>query len=540
MMESELCTSLEIRQNDVLMLGRHDGIDVLSLGPAFLQISSLSELKSATLDNVGENTSDKPWADWARSSTGTAHIYDEKAAIRYMLRSASGQSIPDIVLEGFCKEDRWILRLESGYEKELTGLYTTPIVWDSTHSAQSFSMSSSNDGGSPLLPVVKFWSRLWGSDSIPETNLPTMIKYDNNNNKTTDEDPILDLAAQNSVPIDVDDDTFIVSKPQHMNTIHAIASVPISTGQFSAGIHILTKMLHGLGGITQCEDLIKENMRGATLCNIGLLHLWRGEHEEACEFFRLASEARKACPIVTKHDRIVPLVRHGQALFAMKQFSASLRCYEEALGLTDHDADELLRAKVLVNAGVSSFRLDDFSQSLESFTQALTIQRKWLDRPIRRRGLVRDASITLSNIGKLYLERGDANMASVVYEEALLLEKSILGKAHPFLISSLQNLAFAKARELQYGKAIALLEKCRRLQGKYFETSTATPIMDTCGWMAHLYAHKGQTAQAKCLYETVNAWQKTFLPPKHPDRQHIEICLQRLHCTTPATATSWL
>jgi tetratricopeptide (TPR) repeat protein len=79
------------------------------------------------------------------------------------------------------------------------------------------------------------------------------------------------------------------------------------------------------------------------------------------------------------------------------------------------------RAKLLNNVGATYYQMSNFIDALKYFTTALEIQRRWLEGPVRRESSVFDGSVTLGNMGKVYLEQADYNMAIYVYEEALLV-----------------------------------------------------------------------------------------------------------------------
>ena len=508
-LETLLTTTVDLRKSDQLKRGRLDGMDVLSLGLAFCRIHPLPKEASA------EETT------WPESSTGVSHCYTTETAVQKMLRCGAGHGMPDIVLEGFCEEDRWILRIEQGLNPP-----RLPSAVESLQVPPLGSNSVPEDNGAPALTASKLWSRLWGKDPTPASRLPAPEEFRDEDTVANGEDPMLDLAAANSIPIDVDEDTFIVSTPDHLQAIHAIVSVPISNGKFGSAVRILKRMLRGLDSAAASNNAVRKNLRGATCHNIGLLRLWQEKYDEAQHYFFLATKARKDCPLVSERDKAVTMVRYGQSLFATKRFSASLQCFEKALELTEDD--QLSRAKILVNAGVSSYHLGEFQKSLDLFTQALAIQRSLLDGPIRRESIVYGASMTLCNMGKLYVERCDNDMACLVYEEALLLQKTAFRKEHPIIIEGLQNLAFAKACQLQYATAIKVLDKCRHFQARYYKASNAAPVMETCGWLAHLCKLDGQTARARTLYEAVHVWQKEFLPETHHARQRVEGCLEQL------------
>lgn len=531
--ETAACSTLALPE-DELKRGRWDGMDVLSLGSAFDRIWPCEQKPN----DKQSSRSQVPWNDWTESCVGAAQTRSPAQAVQDMLHTAAGQSPPDMILEGFCESERWSMRIEQPPSRRLPMMQADHML---------------NDGGLPDMPSQKLWTTLWGSQPAPASTLPTLEEVlgasqddqdgdndnDNNNNACSishvDDDPLLDLAAESSVPIDVDEDTFIVSTPDHLDSIHAIASVPIAAGKFAAANRILSKLLLGLDSAVS-ETYIKDNLRGATCHNMGLLYLWQGAFDEAVDSFAEAAAARRKCPLASSRDTAVTLVRQGQALFGLGKFAEALACFQEALPSTT--ADQVVRAKILTNVGAAHYYLKNLPKALEAFTQALTIQRKWLDEPVRRESLVYDASVTLSNMGKLYLERGDDAMASFVYEEALLLLKTVFRKEHFLIVTSLQNLAFSKARENQGLKAIKLLERCRRIQVSVYGTSSAAAVMETCGWMAHLCAHEHKTAQAQTLYQAVHAWQKAFLPSKHPARARIRACLEELPFNVPAAG--WL
>ena len=84
-------------------------------------------------------------------------------------------------------------------------------------------------------------------------------------------------------------------------------------------------------------------------------------------------------------------------------------------------AENATRAKILNNLGVAHYQQSDFAAALGAFTAALEIQRQWLDGPVRREPIVYDASVSLSNMGKVYIGMKDYDLAFYVLEEACLV-----------------------------------------------------------------------------------------------------------------------
>eukprot|EP00977_Amphora_coffeiformis_P028323 scaffold34929_cov160-Amphora_coffeaeformis.AAC.1 len=562
-------------------LKRLDGVvDVLSLGTARMQ--GRSKNTAATITTLRGYNNNNDTTDWMASCTGQEDddgaVFDAARAVQQMLRRTTSTFTSDndavmIVLEGFY--DQWSVRVE----QQQTHHHQQQQQQDDNNSQQLQRFPSypppppptitttatplrhppappppppppppeirTKADGSPDMPTHKLWNTLWGSEPAPASTLPTLhemaVSYNNNSgdgdnpnaDHVADDALLMDLVAQSSVPIDVDEDTFIVSTAAHVQAIQDIAAVPLQAGRFAAANRIFAKMMAGIvDATTAMEPLVWHTIRAITYHNMGLLHLWQSQYMDAVECFHQAVETRCSCHGGLRNNTaamVISLVRQGQAYFALKRNTAALACFQQALeesALTDHQ--EVVRAKILVNMGVAQYCSGDLAAALTSLTAALTIQRKWLEGPVRRESLVYDAATTLQNMGRLYLERGDAtDMACLVYEEALLLLKTVFPKHHPVVLSSYENLAVCHAQSPnQEGKlkAIKILEKCRRCRVE-MEGSSAVSTIQTCGWMAHLCVATGRFFQAQTLYQAVYAWQKVWLPANHPAKLHIRKCL---------------
>jgi tetratricopeptide (TPR) repeat protein len=91
------------------------------------------------------------------------------------------------------------------------------------------------------------------------------------------------------------------------------------------------------------------------------------------------------------------------------------------MSLKIFSCDNATRAKILNNIGVCFYQKRDFVEAMKAFTSALEIQRAWLDGKVRRDTIVFDASVTLGNMGKVYLEQENYYLSFFVNEEALLV-----------------------------------------------------------------------------------------------------------------------
>ena len=115
------------------------------------------------------------------------------------------------------------------------------------------------------------------------------------------------------------------------------------------------------------------------------------------------------------------LVRQGISSFALESFDEAAESFKIALEMSP--AEDATRAKILNNMGVAHYQREDYSEALKAFTSALEIQRQWLDGPVRRESIVYDASVTLGNMGKVYLQKGDYDLSYFVFEEACLVRR---------------------------------------------------------------------------------------------------------------------
>ena len=72
------------------------------------------------------------------------------------------------------------------------------------------------------LPVHLLLESMWGGTSSKPQMKSQQTASDNGN-----KDDFMELAAACSVPIDIDEDTFIIETPHHLQSVHDIASVPL-------------------------------------------------------------------------------------------------------------------------------------------------------------------------------------------------------------------------------------------------------------------------------------------------------------------------
>ena len=120
------------------------------------------------------------------------------------------------------------------------------------------------------------------------------------------------------------------------------------------------------------------------------------------------------------------LAKIGVVYFALEQLDKASSTFEKAIEIRRKlmKEDHLEKAKLFNNLGAVQYQKGNKKAALKKFTEALQIQKQCLD-GIRRESLVHDSSNTLSNMGKVYLDLDDYDMAFYCFEEALMVSPMI-------------------------------------------------------------------------------------------------------------------
>lgn len=418
----------ELREKALLddaVRGRLDGIDMLSLGPAYK--ISLERQHQPFMSSNSNNESSTPWEPTPSFSfAGRSTHYSTQQMIDDMLwrPTAGGQEAPHIVLEGFFRDDRWMVTLDVprdgsarvGSKKSLTAIQeddtnfadAVPLLQLTDEEEQSHSTSPDEF----LIPRHKLWGSMWGADNNPPPKPSHMSSVED----VGESDNILEMAASVSVPIDVDEDTFMISNFQHLQAVHDLAAVPLQHGRFDETMEIFQKILKGVQ--IQEEDQLR-HLEGVTLHNMAVILMWQRKYEAALDCVGKAIKARLQYLPQDHPDIAVSLARQGMCYFALERYSLAVASFQAACELFKEDS--VAKAKALLNLGVAKYQSGDDIEALNDFAEALEIQRMWLQGPVKREANVFGAATILGNMGKVHIKRGDYDSAISVYEEALLV-----------------------------------------------------------------------------------------------------------------------
>lgn len=554
------------RLMDRAIRGRLDGADVLCLGPACR--SSLPDLpahkKKKASSGVSPHLLRKESGPNSSSGNGT-HLNTELDPLRVsftdmpsfaspsdlvadMIWMSAGQEHAEIVLEGFCPggSDRWTVRfddLSSNSSAESSSHLSPPTLKSLSITDDESTTVSSTEDGSTTLPPKLLWSNLWGNQATPPPIPSHMQTGDDllvlkSADSAASEDLQHKFAASCNVPIDLDDDAFIIDRPEHFQSVHELIMVPIQARRFDTAIGLFQKLLRGLesaGGASDQERF--EHLIGATHHNIGMMHLCQAHYGDALRSFQKAVKVRKQCLPTNHPDIAISLIRRGMAYLALNNVNEALNSFEAALNMSpDEDAT---RAKILSNLGVAHYQNEDYAMALKSFTSALEIQRQWLDGPVRREALVYDASITLASMGKCYLRKGDYDLAYFVFEEACLLQTSHFRKDHDIILTSQDNMARVQVMNGNHAEALRIFSSLARSQESRFGANSEA-CMETVGMMGLSHFKLLEFEEAESCLKRVSTWQSKHLNRSHPAVKNTKELLKQVQRCLKGDEPIWL
>lgn len=512
--------------------GRLYGVDMLYLGDGRFT-SSVA-------------TSVAPWdTPFVYTFTGQTPHWSPQRIVDEMLLSSSGRSVPEIMLDGYIPgpDGRWVVQVEIPRESGSISVATTdlnksdsktirnrasdqlPVANRPTHCDECKSSQSST-------PSIRLQHMVWGS-KIPSFHLT-------DSGSRSDEDMMQELASRCSIPIDTDNDSFLIATKEHIEAIHDIIGITLSKGQFADTCQILNFIIRGVTTVTD-PDL--RFFRGALLHNLGIIQMWQENtrRQAVLTIQNAINERQKMLP--PKHpDLVASMARKGDACLALGDLKGAVCALESAVHLTS--PEHLIRAKVLNNLGVAYYFDRGGKPALKEFMKSIAIQRSWLESTVRRETTVYDAVVTLCNMGKVHLELAEFDLSLHAYEEAVLLLTSVFSKDHDMVLSCLSSLAVAKSQKGDLGHGLQILQGCLRSQNNRFGEMSAASI-ETVGLIGYLHAKKGEFGAALRHLSVVRKWQKINLSPQHQSslrtKDSIKLLENKLGIVrTPSVAKVWV
>ena len=107
------------------------------------------------------------------------------------------------------------------------------------------------------------------------------------------------------------------------------------------------------------------------------------------------------------------------------------------------------------------------------------------------------------------------------------LQTTAFPKDHDIVLRSLDSIAYARAREGDYEKAIHLYRGIRRSQNSRFGPSSKES-METTKLMGILFVKEADYEEALRCFTTLLKWQKAGLPNNDPEVQRTEEFIKKI------------
>jgi tetratricopeptide (TPR) repeat protein len=269
-------------------------------------------------------------------------------------------------------------------------------------------------------------------------------------------------------------------------------------------------------------------------CSIGCLHYYRGEVQEAEQFFKdalvLSQQSKQAdspetAVIMGSLAALYRDIQHFEDAEQMAHQALKLREANLAPGHPDI-------AEGLMTLGTVYFNKGRFADVLEMKHQLLREAKSYFWRVLKLRKQLPDKDHpdigeSWNNLGVLCEELGYLHRAEKFHEQAIAFNKRVHDEVHPITASSYNNLGKLYLKQKRYAKALKYFKDAE----KVFEDLNIPP----CGWCRHnmalVYEDQGELQKA-AETATEAYWilkEKYKLPDTHPFVEGCRKTLERLN-----------
>ncbi len=235
-----------------------------------------------------------------------------------------------------------------------------------------------------------------------------------------------------------------------------------------------------------------------------------------------AATAKRENPEASLADFKVKLAEASQALAKFKGElpEDQLKQAQEALAKGDTAAAEEAFAKVLeqgkAQAAASNEKAAEAAYQLGELAYEHIDYKKAYAYYQEAAKLEPDDPTYLNMVGTLAHEVGRYAEARPFLEEALAIREDALGREHPHVAQSLNNLAEFYRAQGQYGKAEPLYQRALAIWEKAPGPAHLADVVTSLNNLAALYDTQGQYDKAEPLYQRALEILQLILPPDHP------------------------
>jgi tetratricopeptide (TPR) repeat protein len=263
--------------------------------------------------------------------------------------------------------------------------------------------------------------------------------------KSVQEEYASSKGARSLGPVDVDKAQFVDSDHLSLKRMHSLASDEMKSGAYDEALYIFHEIIRLLIERHGEENNIHV---GATWHNIGIVNSKAKRHKEAVYACKKAVQIREALLGKSHQEVAVSLSQLGVAYLDSRQYERALDCFRGALTIREDyfGSHHIKVAKILNNMGCVFFEMNEHSDAESAFKEALDIQRFLLSRTessSNANSILLSIASTQSNIGSILLKRKEFGDAIAAFDEALVLQQSVLGDTHETVLNTSQTMRHA-------------------------------------------------------------------------------------------------
>jgi tetratricopeptide (TPR) repeat protein len=189
-------------------------------------------------------------------------------------------------------------------------------------------------------------------------------------------------------------------------------------------------------------------MRGITAHNLGVIRVLAGADDEATPLFRQAITLKTASFGPDRPEVALSWDELGIQLFARGDFASALSAFHEAHNIRSKQEGSSSHpnlAMVLNNLACCYFQMGNHRTALLKLQEASEIQHKAVGSSAQADLDLLHVAIVVCNCGYLNLALKQYEEAQSLFEEALLIQQSVLDDNHRAIKDTLSNIAFTNA-----------------------------------------------------------------------------------------------
>jgi len=299
----------------------------------------------------------------------------------------------------------------------------------------------------------------------------------NNNSTTATNDK-----ERKSGPIDIDTcsphlpSQMTETERRNLAAMHKLGYTHLRNNEVDQAITIFTEILRG-----QKERHGKHSLQAAmAMHNLGVVYVKSRQYYETSKLCEMASKIRREELGKDHMEVAVSLAQMGVALMELAKYEDALVVFREALRIRrlnlGQECNHTLIVRILNNIGCALFECEKMEEAKVAFEETLCMQRELMKeasekdsgekekKVILAKGrsggsgseasssggtdkkkeqhMLLSIALTLCNLGSIHLRTGQLDASFVVFDEALLIQESVLGKKHKVVSSTRDSLNF--------------------------------------------------------------------------------------------------